>query len=155
MMSIEVLNTTLTPTTLFQFSSQVAMLGWAILIFFPRGLKLISIIPKYLIPLGLSLLYSILILLSFFTTEGGFNSLEDVRTLFQSDQALLAGWIHYLAFDLFIGAWIAQKSDAIGLSRVLQAPILITTFMLGPIGLLMFLVIRGLSTAFEGVQNVK
>ena len=55
---------------------------------------------------------------------------------------LLAGWVHYLAFDLFIGAWIAKKADEIGLSRLLQGPILIATFLFGPVGLVMFLSIR-------------
>ncbi|MEM9315304.1 MAG: abscisic acid-deficient protein Aba4 family protein, partial [Pseudomonadota bacterium] len=55
---------------------------------------------------------------------------------------LLAGWIHYLAFDLFVGAWIATEADRLGLSRLLQAPLLVATFMFGPVGLALFLVMR-------------
>jgi len=61
-----------------------------------------------------------------------------VQKLFESPGVALAGWVHYLAFDLFVGLWIAMRSDAVGLSRWLQAPILVTTFMFGPIGLLLF-----------------
>ncbi|MEQ8208002.1 MAG: DUF4281 domain-containing protein, partial [Woeseia sp.] len=70
--------------------------------------------------------------------------------LFLDDNMLLAGWVHYLAFDLFIGAWIAEKADDIGMSRLVQAPILVATFMFGPIGLALFLCIRlGLSRRGE------
>lgn len=66
-----------------------------------------------------------------------------MRTLFASDPVLVAGWVHYLAFDLFVGIWIAEQADALGLSRWLQAPILVATFLLGPLGLLVFLLWKG------------
>ncbi len=148
-MTNQILTNSYSLETLFQISSQIAMLGWVILIFLPRGLKLLSITPQYIIPFGLSLTYSTLVLLEFFNADGGFSSLQSVKLLFQNDYALLAGWIHYLAFDLFIGAWIAREADKIGLSRILQAPILIATFMLGPIGLAIFLTMRSISQKME------
>ena len=51
-------------------------------------------------------------------------------------------WIHYLAFDLFVGLWIARDADAKGFSRFVQAPILLATFMAGPLGLFLWLAIR-------------
>lgn len=120
------------------------MLGWFILIFLPRRWKQLGWIPQFAIPFGLSMLYVTLVLTSFGTIEGGgFGSLEQVKILFANDMALLGGWVHYLAFDLFIGAWIARKADEISMSRILQAPILLSTFMLGPLGLLLFLTMRG------------
>lgn len=119
------------------------MLGWLILIFGPRRWERLLWIPQFIIPFGLSLLYAALVLTSFGTIEGGgFGSLAQVKTLFANDTALLGGWVHYLAFDLFIGAWIARKADEIGISRILQAPILMATFMLGPLGLVLFLTMR-------------
>ena len=61
-----------------------------------------------------------------------------MQRLFAVPEVALAGWIHYLAFDLFVGLWIAQRADAMGLSRWLQAPVLVVTFMFGPIGLMLF-----------------
>ena len=63
---------------------------------------------------------------------------------------LLAGWVHYLAFDLFIGGWIAVEADKIGLNRIVQAPILLATFMLGPIGLAIFLTIKASTLRLPG-----
>lgn len=54
----------------------------------------------------------------------------------------MIGWTHYLAFDLFIGQWIAKDADHKGFSRVTQAPILLLTLLAGPMGLLIWLLIR-------------
>ena len=61
---------------------------------------------------ALSLTYAVLILVYFFRVEGGgFGSIAEVRALFMSDPVLVAGWVHYLAFDLFIGTWIAVEAE--------------------------------------------
>jgi hypothetical protein len=55
---------------------------------------------------------------------------------------VVLGWTHYLAFDLFIGQWIAKDADHKGFSRIAQAPVLLLTLFAGPIGLLIWLIIR-------------
>jgi hypothetical protein len=132
----------LSPDQWFGYAGQLAMFGWLILVLLPRRFKWLFFIPQYLIPLLLGLLYAGLALTTYFTSDGGYNSLAGVRMLFEDDRMLLAGWVHYLAFDLFIGSWIAKKSDALGISRLLQAPVLIATFMFGPVGLVMFFCMR-------------
>lgn len=139
----------LTPDQLFGLAGQAAMVGWLILIFLPRRIKPLFFVPQYLIPFGLSLLYAGAILPHFFTEPGGFGSLDEVRLLFGHDYMLLAGWVHYLAFDLFIGAWIAKEADALGISRLIQPVILLATFMFGPVGLALFLVMRAGSFAVK------
>ena len=133
---------TLTPELIFSVAGQAAMAGWLILIFLPRRIKPLFMIPQCLIPFGLGLLYGGLVLSNFFSGEGGYGSLADVRTLFENDYMLLAGWVHYLAFDLFIGAWIAREADLIGMSRLIQPVLLLATFMFGPVGLVLFLIMR-------------
>ena len=119
------------------------MLGWLILIFLPRRWPLLTAVPRYVIPFGLSLLYAGLAMAHILTVEGGgFSSLAEVKTLLSNDWALLAGWIHYLAFDLFIGGWIAVQADKVGITRLVQAPILVATFMAGPLGLALFMAMR-------------
>lgn len=119
------------------------MLGWLILIFLPRRWPLLLAVPRYIIPFGLSLLYAGLAMTHFFSVEGGgYGSLDQVRALLGKEEMLLAGWVHYLAFDLFIGGWIAVEADKIGVNRLIQAPILIATFMFGPVGLATFLAMR-------------
>ena len=69
-------------------------------------------------------------------------SIAGLRALFMSDGGIVLGWTHYLAFDLFVGLWIARDADAKGFSRIVQLPILFATLMAGPIGLLLWLIIR-------------
>lgn len=127
---------------LFQMAGTAAMAGWVTLLSLPRWPALIAAL-RYGLIATLSVAYAVLIMLFFFRVDGGgFNSITEVRALFLSDGGLLAGWIHYLAFDLFVGIWIAEQADRIGMNRLLQAPILIATFMFGPVGLLMFLASR-------------
>ncbi len=74
--------------------------------------------------------------------QGGFDTLENVKLLFGKDEAVLAGWIHYLVFDLFTGMWICNDGDMRGINRWILLPCLVFTFMLGPTGLLMYILIR-------------
>jgi len=122
----------------FSHAGLVAMLGWVVLIFAPRRWPAVTLIPAVIAPVILSIGYAVLIFRYFGSAEGGFDSLANVALLFGKEPLLLAGWVHYLAFDLFVGAWIASESDRAGISRVIQAPILVATFMLGPIGLLLY-----------------
>lgn len=73
---------------------------------------------------------------------GGFDTLANVKTLFSNDDALLAGWIHYLVFDLFVGMWICHDADKRGINRWILLPCLLLTFMLGPTGLLLYFIVR-------------
>jgi hypothetical protein len=84
----------------------------------------------------------VLILLFFGRAEGGFGSLPEVMKLFTNEWAVLAGWIHYLAFDMFVGAWEVKDSQEQGVSHVLVIPCLVLTFLLGPIGFLLYHIIR-------------
>lgn len=121
---------------LFGLASAAVLPGWLILIFAPRGRwAWLDRIPALILPFGLSALYTGLILAHFAGAEGGgFGSIAEVRALFASDYGLLAGWVHYLAFDLFIGAVMAVQMDKMGLSRLSQAPLLGLIFLFGPLG---------------------
>ncbi len=75
-------------------------------------------------------------------SQGGFDSLANVKLLFTNDEAVLAGWIHYLVFDLFVGMWICQDAAKTGINRWFLLPCLLLTFMMGPAGLLLYIIIR-------------
>lgn len=128
----------------------VALLGWIILIFLPRKpLPLTAVL--YLCVGLLCLIYAVglLSLLTLMVSGGGpdnvragFSSIAGVRGLFASDGGMTVGWTHYLAFDLFIGLWIVRDADAKQFSRLVQAPILFATLLVGPVGLLIWLAVR-------------
>lgn len=134
---------TLPVDSLFSAANTLALVSWLALILLPRRL-VVAVIRSGVLG-GLALLYGVLIAVYFFRVEGGgFFSLPAVQKLFTSPEVALAGWVHYLAFDLFVGLWIAEKADSLGLARWFQAPILVATFMFGPIGFLMFQCVRAM-----------
>jgi Domain of unknown function (DUF4281) len=134
----------MTAETVFSFVNSIALLSWFLLLFAVwRRLDWVrdQLLSRF-VPLALSLVYTILIVFFFSNAEGGFDSLSNVKLLFTSDWAALAGWIHYLAFDLFVGCWIAKKLEEQSLPRWPLILLLPLTFMFGPMGLVGYEVTR-------------
>lgn len=135
-MEIYIGDITVNPEDYFSLAGTAAMAGWVILILGPRRFALLNAVPLWIVPGLISAIYAVLVLRWFSSADGSFDSLASVATLFQNEWALLAGWVHFLAFDLFVGAVMAARMDRVGIARLVQAPILGTTFMLGPLGFL-------------------
>ena len=127
---------------LFNLSNSLALLGWLVLVLLPRWHRQLIPIVQRLVPGLLSLAYCGLIVSFWGSAEGGFSSLAAVRELFASDALLLAGWLHYLAFDLLIGAWEAEQARQLDIPHWLLLPCLLLTFLFGPAGWLLFVAIR-------------
>lgn len=128
--------------TVFSIANFTAMAGWLLLVFAPRWSWTRKIVLSGAVSLLLSVAYLILIILFFGKAEGGFGSLAEVAKLFANPWALLAGWIHYLAFDLFVGTWEVKDAEERGISHWFVIPCLILTFLLGPIGFLLYHILR-------------
>lgn len=127
--------------SIFSACSTLALLGWALVVFLPRQ-RHAQLLASVAIPLAISVVYLVLIAQHFGRSEGGFGSLSEVATLFSHPALLLAGWVHYLAFDLFVGAWESRDAQRQGLPHLVVVPCLLLTFMLGPIGLLTYWALR-------------
>jgi len=134
------------PAATFSLAGLLAMIGWLALVIAllakpARPLALNA--AQFVIPAILAAAYVLLIWggRDGFA-EGGFGSITEVRALFANDSALAAGWLHYLAFDLFVGAWISRDGLGRGISAWLILPCLLLTFLFGPTGLLLYLVLR-------------
>lgn len=132
------------PAVLFGHAGTLAMIGWLSLIagIALRRPWLRDRVAGLGVPVALSLVYTAIIAGHWVGSEGGFDSLDQVVALFRSDWLLLAGWVHYLAYDLFIGAWIARDADRRGLPRLLLVPVLPLAFLFGPGGLVLWMLIR-------------
>ena len=133
------------PDLMFQIANPVALIGWLTLALSPLSPRITQMIAGLAIPLLLAVLYSGLILAHWSTAPGGFGSLAQVMALFTSPPVALAGWVHYLAFDMLIGAWIARSAARDGIAHLLVLPCLALTFLFGPIGFLAFTALRALS----------
>ena len=134
----------MTADFIFNLANSTALLGWIILaagVVFNRPF-LRDTLAGRVWPFGLSALYTILILAFFFKAEGGFDTLPHVQQLFTFPWVVLAGWVHYLAFDLFMGAMIAREMMQQGMSGLFLIGLLPLTFMFGPIGYFTFMILR-------------
>lgn len=132
----------MSPDELFQIATPVVLIGWAALLASPFLPKLADRVAAMAVPLALSVAYAGLVLAFWSSAEGGFDSLANVERLFETRELLLAGWIHYLAFDLFVGAWETRTAREEGIAFWLVLPCLALTFLFGPVGFLAFCAIR-------------
>ena len=128
--------------TLFSAANLLAMAGWLALLIAPRRREANWWLAGLAIPGVLAALYTVLLALHAPGAEGGFGSLAGIAALFRTEGVLLAGWVHYLAFDLFIGAWICRRAEAEGIGPWVARLCLPPTFLAGPVGLLLFLALR-------------
>ena len=130
------------PETLFSVCSFAVVPAWILLVVAPRWKWTARLIGSSVISLLLAGVYLVLVVTHFGRTDGGFGSLEDVSTLFQNPAVLLAGWIHYLVFDLFIGGWEVRDAQRLGIPHLAVIPCLVLTFLFGPIGFLLYFSLR-------------
>ena len=127
---------------IFSIANMIALLSWVVLLVAPRWTVTRKVILSGAIPLLLSAAYLVLIALFFGRADGGFDSLANVMKLFTNEWAALAGWIHYLAFDLLVGTWEVRDAQERGISHWFVIPCLVLTFLLGPIGFLLYSILR-------------
>lgn len=131
---------------IFRLVNLAVLPAWAMLIFLPRWSGTRAVVHSMLYPLGLGAVYVGGLLMILFAGHGsdggGFSSLEGVRMLFSADAGLMIGWTHYLVFDLFVGAWIARDGQRRGVAHLFLIPCLFFTLMAGPLGLLLYVIVR-------------
>lgn len=131
----------------FGLANMFALAGWLLLIAAPRWRWTHRLVLSGWWSVALAVVYTVLIARFFPQAEGGFGSIAEVRQLFASDALLTAGWVHYLAFDLYVGALQVKQAQRDQLSHLVLIPILIATFLLGPMGLLAFFVVQSIRRA--------
>jgi hypothetical protein len=130
----------MTAEQLFSILNLMAIAAWLTLVCLPRA-RWTARIPVA-VPALLSGLYVAIVAATWGRSSGGFSSLAEVRALFDNPWMLLAGWTHYLAFDLFIGGWEVRDAQRRGIPHLFIVPALALTFLFGPAGLLLYLGIR-------------
>ncbi len=141
----------MTPDELFGWANRLALVGWATLLLGLWGPRWLMQAGGFVLPAVLGCLYTGLVLAFFAGAEGGFSSLDAVARLLSGREMLLAGWLHFLAFDLFVGAWQVRTARREALPRLLVIPCLGLTFLFGPAGLLAFL---GLRAAIRATRTI-
>ena len=137
----------MSPDSVFQTCSTIAMVGWIVLLIIS---PFWSSFDKFLIGIIITLFAIVYAWLIFQVFTPGdfekFSSLNGVMDLFTDKTAVTAGWIHYLAIDLLTGIWIKKNAQKYNIHHLIVLPCLLVTFMLAPIGLLLYLLVRLVKT---------
>ena len=132
--------------TVFTIANNGILIFWLLLIVAPHWRVTELLVQSVVVPVVIGLTYTWLIATVFFggaLPEGGnFTSLAGVMAFFTSPVAATAGWIHYLVFDLFVGAWQVRDATRRGIPHLVVIPCLILTLLAGPVGLLLYLAVR-------------
>jgi hypothetical protein len=131
---------------IFSFGNAFVLIGWILLLFAPTWKYTQSIVLNGII-IVFAVLYTFMLAVDIANFDpNSFSTLENVKALFQNDNAVAAGWLHYLAFDLFVGAFIVKESQKNEISRWIYTLILPFAFMFGPVGYLLFFVVKTFKT---------
>jgi hypothetical protein len=133
----------MTPEQIFSVVNLVALAGWLLLAVLPGRAWVAGTITAVVIPALLALVYATVVAVHWGSSEGGFGSLSQVARLFENPWMLLAGWTHYLAFDLWVGSWEVRDARTHRIPHWLVLPCLFLTFMFGPAGWLLYVTVRG------------
>jgi hypothetical protein len=140
----------LTPGTIFSIANTTALAAWLLLALWPRHHRTPQIVAGAAVPALFAAAYAVILAAAWRGSAGGFSTLADVALLFGNPWLLLAGWIHYLAFDLLVGCWEVRDARARGIPQAFVVPCLALTFMFGPAGWLAYVVLRSAGSRWAG-----
>ena len=121
---------------------------WFILIFFPQSrvskIFIISIFPIFILSLGYAYLLYIAYLdgFDFLQNFKIYLGFKELFNLFENQYFLISFWIHFLAINLFCGGWIVKDSQIFNMNKFIVSLPLITTYLIGPIGIMLYWIIR-------------
>ena len=137
----------MTAAQVFSMASVITLLMWILMITAPNWKVTQFLMQKRVVPIGLSVVYSLYVIQELFSSGMmDFGTLSSVMKIFTKESAVLAGWLHYLAFDLLIGIWMLEQNKNIQISSLVIIPCLLGTFMFGPFGFLLFTIFKTIKT---------
>mgnify|MGYP001077027512 CR=1 FL=1 len=135
----------MTTSDVFELVNSIVLPAWLVLIFFPTKAWKNPVVYSFAAALAVVYLLYVIRGLGEMDMQA-FMTLDGIKAMFSSDEAVLAGWIHYLVFDLLVGCWILNNSQKHNISHFLIIPCLLLCFMLGPVGFLLYWVIKLVKT---------
>jgi hypothetical protein len=132
----------MSPETVFSLINLIAVAGWLLLIVLPGRRVVADLVTSVAIPAFMAVFYVAVLAAVWGRSEGSFSTLAGVYALFGEPWLLLAGWAHYLAFDLFIGSWQVRDARRHRVPHLLVVPCLVLTLLFGPVGWGLYMIVR-------------
>ena len=121
---------------------------WLILIFFPNSNLSRYFVTSILPILILSGSYVFILYKSYFNSYDFINNfslylgIDYLSDLFTDKSYLMMFWIHFISINLFTGGWMVKDSQKLSINKILMSIPLIITYLIGPIGLFFYWLIR-------------
>ena len=138
---------------LFSIANTTALAAWLLIAVLPGRRWAVDLVAGRVVPAVFAALYVVIVAAMIGRTDGGFSTLGGVAALFAEPWLLLAGWLHYLAFDVLVGVWEVTDARARGVPHLLVLPCLALTFLFGPAGWLLYLGARQVRSARSEVDR--
>jgi len=132
----------MSPEQVFGIANTIAVLSWVLLAALPGRRWVTDVVTGRAIPMLFAVVYVAIVATTFGSAEGSFSTLGGVALLFTNPWLLVAGWVHYLAFDLLIGTWETRDARERQVPHLLLIPCLFLTLMFGPAGWLLYVGVR-------------
>lgn len=127
----------MTPGQIFSIANAFALVSWLLLAALPQR-RWSSLVTSRVAPAFFASAYIAIVVAAWGSSAGSFSTLEGVAALFGNRWLLLAGWLHYLAFDLLVGHWEVRDARDRGIPHLVVLPCLALTFLFGPAGWLLY-----------------
>jgi hypothetical protein len=141
--------------TIFLVVNYSVLPAWALLVFAPDREITKRVVHSGLFAILLGIPYALLLFGDHPGPQGSsFFTLEGVTRIFTTPRTIIACWVHYLVFDLFVGSWIARDRKRLGLPHLASVPSIVLTLLFGPIGLLSWVVVRGAAKKRFGTSEM-
>ena len=139
--------------TIFSGANLFVMPFWFLMIFLPFWVWTERIMRSLWTVVPMALLYALLVLPGALTLLGDLAnpSVTNIAALLGTPAGATIGWIHFLAFDLFVGRWAYLDSRQRGINGFLVSPTLFFVFMFGPFGLLLYLLVRAAASRRDAI----
>ncbi len=139
---------------IFSLVNYSVLPAWALLWFLPRHALTARVVHSGLYAVVLGIAYALLLFGDQPGPQGSnFFTLEGVTRIFTTPRTIIACWIHYLIFDLFVGAWIGRDCARLGMKAWMAVPSQVLTLLFGPVGLLSWIAVRGIRSRVFGYEE--
>ena len=126
--------------TIFNIFNSGILLFWMLILFFPKQSITQKVIAYPWVPLVIAFGYIYFMGMTSGTFSADFTSLNGLTKMFQNanPQGVAVGWLHYLAFDFWVGCWMLKNSQEKGVKHLWMLVPMLFTFMLGPVGIIIY-----------------
>ena len=136
----------------FALALAIVAPAWVILILDPGGRAARAVVHNALIFLLLAAFHAVVTVIAA-VDPADLSSWDRIQALYRDDVMVLNTWLHFIAVDLFVGAWMARDGTRLGVHGVVVRLCLVVTFSIAPLGIAIYLIVRARTTGTAAISE--